>query len=343
VPLRRRFASCWRSSVVATAARLEARTGAVATEHPLAAEAGATILRAGGSAVDAAIAAAAAICVVHASSCGIGGGGFALVRTADGNVWRSTIARRRRPARRPTVSSSTASPTRRGPSAAGSPSRSPARSPDGIALHRKLGTLPLATVLAPAIRLARDGRPAHGERAPPRPDHAHASAAGGRSRLRAVFLARTARRPPPTRASCRPTSPRRSIGSRRTGLKGFQAAAEAIAAAVKARGGVMTADDVRDYRPQWRDPLEGSFGGRRIVTFPPPGSGGVVLEILGILAGDDLAAMDPGARAHLLAGAMAQGFADRATWYGDTNVPVKSLLEPKRLQGAPRAHSRPTR
>ena len=94
----------------------------------------------------------------------------------------------------------------------------------------------------------------------------------------------------------------------------------------------MSADDVRDYRPQWRDPLEATFGGRRIVTFPPPGSGGVVLEILGILGADDLAAMDPGARAHLLAGAMAQGFADRATWYGDTNVPVKSLLEPKRLQ-----------
>jgi gamma-glutamyltranspeptidase/glutathione hydrolase len=94
----------------------------------------------------------------------------------------------------------------------------------------------------------------------------------------------------------------------------------------------MTADDVRDYRPQWRDPLEGTFGGRRIVTFPPPGSGGVVLEMLGILGGDDLPAMDPGARAHLLAGAMAQGFADRAAWYGDVDVPVKSLLEPARLK-----------
>ena len=57
----------------------------MATEHPLAAAAGAEILGAGGSAVDAAIAAATAICVVHASSCGLGGGGFALVHRADGS------------------------------------------------------------------------------------------------------------------------------------------------------------------------------------------------------------------------------------------------------------------
>src|SRR5437762_3152642 len=61
-----------------------ARAGAVATEHPLAAAAGVELLRAGGTAVDAAIAAAAAVCVVHASSCGVGGGGFALVHRADG-------------------------------------------------------------------------------------------------------------------------------------------------------------------------------------------------------------------------------------------------------------------
>src|SRR5437899_6367864 len=58
--------------------------GAVASEHPAAAAAGAEMLRAGGTVVDAAIAAAAAVCIVHASSCGLGGGGFALVHRADG-------------------------------------------------------------------------------------------------------------------------------------------------------------------------------------------------------------------------------------------------------------------
>jgi gamma-glutamyltranspeptidase/glutathione hydrolase len=95
---------------------------------------------------------------------------------------------------------------------------------------------------------------------------------------------------------------------------------------------VLTADDVRAYRPRWREPLAGTYRGRRVVTFPPPGSGGVVLEMLGILAADDLARMEPGPRAHLVAGAMAHGFADRAAWYGDTDVPVTALLAPARLQ-----------
>jgi gamma-glutamyltranspeptidase/glutathione hydrolase len=112
--------------------------------------------------------------------------------------------------------------------------------------------------------------------------------------------------------------------------------AAAIAAAVRARGGVLDQDDLRRYRPVWRTPLVRTFHGRRVVTFPPPGSGGIVLEILGLLAHDDLAALEASSPTflHLLASAMAQGFADRARWYGDpafTPVPVPALLAPPRL------------
>jgi gamma-glutamyltranspeptidase/glutathione hydrolase len=74
-----------------------------------------------------------------------------------------------------------------------------------------------------------------------------------------------------------------------------------------------------------------------VTTFPPPGSGGVLLEVLGVLARDDLAALGAGTATtlHLLAGAMAQGFADRARWYGDpelTPVPLARLLAPARLR-----------
>lgn len=76
--------AAWMALALACPLAADARVGAVAAEHRFAAEAGAETLRLGGSAVDAAVAAAAAGCVVHASSCGIGGGGFALGRLAGG-------------------------------------------------------------------------------------------------------------------------------------------------------------------------------------------------------------------------------------------------------------------
>jgi gamma-glutamyltranspeptidase/glutathione hydrolase len=112
--------------------------------------------------------------------------------------------------------------------------------------------------------------------------------------------------------------------------------AAAIVAAVHSRGGVLSEHDLAGYRPRWRRPLVGRLGGHRAVTFPPPGSGGVVLEIVGLLARDDLPALGAGTATmlHLLAEAMAQGFADRARWYGDpafTTVPVEALLAAPRL------------
>src|SRR5438128_82262 len=214
--------------ILARPAGAAPRAGAVASEHPAAAAAGAEMLRAGGTVVDAAIAAAAAVCIVHASSCGLGGGGFALVHRADGG--------------------------------------------DFALDYREV---------APA-----SATPEHFE-------------AGGK----------------PEPALLRATG---------------------LAAAVRTRGGVLGEADLARYRPRWRQPLAGAFRGRRIVTFPPPGSGGVLLEVLGLLAHDDLPALGRGTPTalHLLAGVMAQGFADRARWYGDpafTRVPVAALLAAPRL------------
>ena len=113
--------------------------------------------------------------------------------------------------------------------------------------------------------------------------------------------------------------------------------ATAITQAVAARGGVLTTADLAAYEPRWRTPLVGVFHGRQIVTFPPPGGGAIVLTLLGQLADDDLARLLPtgGPWAHLLSGAMAQAFADRARWYGDPEfsaVPTERLLAPSRLR-----------
>jgi gamma-glutamyltranspeptidase/glutathione hydrolase len=106
----------------------------------------------------------------------------------------------------------------------------------------------------------------------------------------------------------------------------------AIVKAVQRAGGVLDAHDLLTYQPDWRRPLLSSARGRTIVTFPPPGSGGIVLEALGILERARPAADVTWFRT--LAAAMAYAFFDRARWYGDpafTDVPLDALLAPARL------------
>ena len=313
--------------------------GAVATEHPLAAAAGAEVLRAGGSVVDAAIAAAAAICVVHPSSCGIGGGGFALVHRADGSDFALDYREQAPAAARPDRFAPNGHPEpallRTGGLAVGVPGEAA-----GIAaLHRRFGRLPLVRVLDPAIRLARDGfsldATPHLRREIERSSGLLAADPG----LKSIFLAPDGSLPGTGFRVVQADLARTLASVARHGAQAFQQGPlpEAIARTVQARGGVLSTADLAGYRPIWRKPLHGTFRGRRIVTFPPPGSGGVVLEVLGLLGRDDLPALEPGSATtlHLLAAAMAQAFADRARWYGDpafASVPVEGLLAPPRLR-----------
>jgi gamma-glutamyltranspeptidase/glutathione hydrolase len=321
--------------VVSTAAA--AARGAVATEHRLAADAGAAVLDGDGSATDAALAAAAAVCVVHASTCGIGGGGFALVRQSGAEAaldYREVAPRRTTPDR--FVRDGRLEPRliRTGGLAVGVPGEVAG----WVALHARFGRLPLARVLAPAVRLARDGFRLADAPHLAREIGRHQALLAADAGLAAVFLAPDGTVPTP---EFRVVQPALAATLERIAAEGADAfyrgpVAGALAASVAARGGVVDAEDLAAYRPKWRTPLAGRFGGRRVVTFPPPGSGGVVLEILGLLAHDDLAALGAGSPTalHLLAGAMAQAFADRAAWYGDpdfTEVPVAALLAPPRL------------
>jgi gamma-glutamyltranspeptidase / glutathione hydrolase len=313
-------------------------SGAVATEHALAAAAGAEMLRAGGNAVDAAVAAAAAVCVVHASSCGLGGGGFALVHLANGQDLaldyreeapaRATLDRYQRDGRPDPAL------TQRGGLAVGVPGEVAGLA----ALEQRLGRLSLAAVLAPAARLARDGfRLAETPHLRREIERAKALLTADPG-LRATFLGPDGAPPDDEFRIRQPdlAATLEAVGAEGPAALYRGARAAAVVAAVEGRGGVLTADDLRRYRPRWRRPLAGRLRGYRVVTFPPPGSGGVLLEITGILARDDLDALGPGTATalHLLAGAMAQAFADRAQWYGDpafTTVPVATLLAPPRL------------
>jgi len=331
--------ACLTAALLAASARpAGARGGAVATEHPLAAAAGAEMLREGGTVVDAAVAAAAAVCVVHASSCGLGGGGVALVHTADGRDlaldYREQAPGDATPERFRVEGRPEPSLLRAGGLAVAVPGEVAGL----VALHRRLGRLPLPRVLAPAIRLAREGFSLADAPHLRREIERSVSLLAADPGLRAVFLGGGSGPPGPEFHVVQADLARTLEDIATHGTRAFYRGplAAAVAATVRARGGVLTTIDLARYRPLWRRPLAGTFRVRRIVTFPPPGSGGVILEALGILARDDLATLGPGTTTtlHLLSGAMAQAFADRARWYGDpafTQVPIAGLLARPRL------------
>lgn len=322
---------------------------AVATEHRTAADAGAEILRAGGSAVDGAIAAAAVICVVHPMSCGVGGGGFALVRPAGGPAvaldFRETAPARATPERFV------------GPDGVPVPDRlrhgglavaTPGEVAGWEALHRRFGRLPLAVLLAPAIRLARHGFSLGEAPALQRQITAQERLLRADAGLAALFLDTAGRIPGPDFRIVQADLARTLETIAVTGARAFRRGpiAEAIVSEVRRRGGVLEAGDLAAYRPVWRTPLRGRFHGREVIGFPPPGGGAQVLTVLGILARDDPAALgaDTATWLHLLSGALAQAFADRARWYGDPMAMTRApalLLAPPRL-AALRARLRAT-
>ena len=304
--------------------------GAVAAEHPRAAEIGGEILRRGGNAVDAAIATAYAVCVLNPSSCGIGGGGFMLVQDASGTVYAldyresaPALAHRDLFRRDQTV---LAELSRRGPLAVAVPGEVA-----GLEAARiRFARLSRAELLAPAIALARDGFPIGAHLAAE--IAGNAGALGSSPALAHLFLHEdgSARREgePVQFPALAATLEAVATGGADAFYRGATAAA--IAHSVDGSGGILTADDLARYRPQWRTPLHVRYRGFEVFTMPPPSSGGVLLEMLNVVAHDDLAAL--GARSpaylHLLAEAMKDGFADRARWYGDpafTTVPVAQL------------------
>jgi gamma-glutamyltranspeptidase/glutathione hydrolase len=309
--------------------------GMVASEHLLASQAGVETLKRGGNAVDAAVATAFAVCVVNPSSCGIGGGGFMLIYRARAHRTLALDYREAAPAaatRDMFVRAGKVVPelSLHGGLAVAVPGEV-AGLTEAL---RRYGKLPLATVMQPAIRLARDGFPVGAHlakeitqdlaalRAAPALAHLFLHADG------APLLAGESLRQPELAA----TLQRIARGGARAFYHGDIAAR--IVRSDQAAGGVLTESDLASYRPTWRTPLQATYDGDMVYAMPPPSSAGVVLEVMGILRGDDLGALgrDSPAYLHLLAEAMKHAFADRAQLYGDpdaVDVPIQRLLAPQ--------------
>ncbi len=310
------------------------RGSAVATAHGLATDVAAEVLRDGGHAVDAAVAAAFALAVVEPYSSGLGGGGFFVVHLADAGTQLALDARETAPAaatRDMYLSDGVVVPrlSRDGALSVATPSLV-----KGLAeLHARCGRRPWAELVEPARRLAAEGFPVDARLRERIEIHRHRFDAAAR----AVFL--PGGETPAVDAILRQPDLAATLSAiRDRGAAGFHAGpvAERIVTAVQSAGGGLALSDLADYRPVWREPVRGAYRGHEVISMPPPSSGGVhLVQMLNMLRDAGLAQLPPDdpARYHRLAETMKFAYADRSLWLGDpdfTDVPVAWLTSSAR-------------
>ena len=313
-----------------------AHNGMVVAQESRAARIGVEILDRGGNAVDAAVAVGFAMAVTYPRAGNLGGGGFMVIHLADGRD-TSVDYRETAPA---------AATKDMFLDAQGNPD--PKKSRDsglavgvpgtvaGLALAaRKYGSgrLSLADLIAPAIDLAQNGFPVEDDLADSLP--------GARERLKRwhssqsiFFNGDQVLQEGDRLLQFDLADTLRAIAQE--GPRGFYEGhvAEDIARAVRGAGGVMTADDLKNYRAIERPVVRGTYRGYDVVSMPPPSSGGVALiEMLNILEGYDLAKLGRGDEAlHFMIEAMRRAYADRAAYMGDPDrvkMPIAGLISKK--------------
>jgi gamma-glutamyltranspeptidase/glutathione hydrolase len=304
----------------------------VVTVQELASQAGVDILRQGGNAVDSAVAVGFALAVVHPQAGNIGGGGFMLVRLADGAA-HFIDYREKAPAK--ATRDMYLDPQGNiipGASTIGYKAIGVPGSVAGMVYaEKKYGKLKLAQVMAPAIRLAREGFPLSWAEA----DEMRDPVLGRFPASRHVFQrdgnyyqAGEVFRQPELAATLE------KIAAHPDDFYHGEMARQ-IAAAVEQGGGLITAQDLANYQVKERRPLHGTYRGYEILSAPPPSSGGIALvETLNILEGYDLHALGSHSAEsiHLTVEAFRRAFFDRAEFLGDpdfANIPVAQLVDKK--------------
>jgi gamma-glutamyltranspeptidase/glutathione hydrolase len=309
-----------------------AHKAAIASAYPLASEAGQEILKAGGNAFDAAVAVAAALAVVEPTSSGLGGGGFFLLHRQSDGLDTMVDAREKAPgaasrdmyldkAGNEIPNSSTSGPLS---------SAIPGEPAAFEYLARKYGKLPLKQSLQPAIRLAREGFPLY-----QRMQYAIKAKRDILARspdAAKVFLTADGNVPEVGTVIKQPELANTLEAIAAQGARGFYEGrvAQNLVAGVRAGGGIWTLEDLKNYRIVERKPLVGEYHGVRIVTAPPPSSGGIaVLDSLNILAGFDFHDVDSATHKHLIIEAMRRAYRDRAIFLGDPDfikMPLQQLM-----------------
>ncbi|MGA9813459.1 MAG: gamma-glutamyltransferase [Terriglobales bacterium] len=303
----------------------------VASVHQLASRAGAQMMKSGGNAVDAAVATGFALAVVHPQAGNLGGGGFMLIRFADGKSHFIDYREKAPAAATANMYLDAQGNVIEDASIIGYKAIGVPGSVAGMVYaEKKYGKLSLARVMAPAIKLAEEGFVLTAEDAGDLQDDKPLRQFAESRRifqrdgnyykagevLRQPDLARTLKR----------------IAGNPDDFYHGDLARE-LAASLRKGGGLITVDDLAHYEVKEREAVRGSYRGYEIISAPPPSSGGTTLiEILNILEGYDLAKF--GGRSaqaiHLTLEAFRRAFFDRAEFLGDpdfSNIPVAQLID----------------
>lgn len=311
--------------------------GMVASRSALASEVGADILARGGNAIDAAVATGFALAVTYPSAGNLAGGGFMVIRLADG----TTITNDHREVAPLAATrdmyldaSGDVVPGRSTSShlAVGVPG-----TVDGLLdVLERYGTMSRREVIAPAIRLARNGFPLDLDLA--RDLAAQLPAMQQYPASMAIFSNSRKDGQPWQRGDVlRQTDLARTLELiSRKGRDGFYRGRTAalFAAEMKRGGGLITEEDLAGYESVWREPVTGTYRDHQIISMPPPSSGGVLLvQMLNMLGAHDLRSMGYGSAdaVHVMIEAERRAYADRAEYLGDPDfvkVPMAQLIDP---------------
>lgn len=292
------------------------------------------VLKSGGNLFDAFTALSFAIGVERPHSTGIGGGGFALFFEAKKNKVSSLDFRETAPrlANSKMFLDENGNVVPERSLTGGLAVATPGLVAGVLELHQKYGRLPLAEVMAPAIRLAEKGFPVY--------PALHDVIKSSQKKLalfpssRKVFLSPNGEAWPVGHILIQKDLAETLKMISQQGAKAFYQGpiAKKIAESLKSEKGILDQKDLASYRTKWRDPLKGNYDGFEIYSQPPPSSGGMhVLQILNIVEKDDLSKWGPqdSRSIHITASAMQRAFFDRAQFAGDPDfvkVPVDRFV-----------------
>ena len=314
-------------------AGVPSRTGLVVSTSSIASDVGADILHRGGNAVDAAVATAFALAVTHPTAGNIGGGGFMVVRLANGEAVTIDYREKAPLASTPTMYLDSTGKINRSLTASGYLAPGVPGTVRGMEVaHKRFGKLPWRDVVMPAVELAEKG---------------FVMSDGFARGLNSEVSGRMSRYPASVAAYGKPGGGQWAGGDRliltdlgktlRTiamnGADGFYTGwvADAIADDMRANGGIITKADLAQYEAKVRAPVRGTYRGYEIISMPPPSSGGVALiQMLNTLENFDLKSQGrySAETLHLMIEATRRAFLDRARYLGDpdfTDIPVQRL------------------